>query len=230
MYQMSRIGPGPAGYKLPPTIGFDQHDVRKTRKPMYSMVRRPDTRYDTLGPGPARYDPGKMTRDGAPRTPKYSLAARYDTFSPDKTPGPGAHQNDKVPSMKGNKAPSYSFGVRLDKTINDNVPGPKYTYDLNVYKTRNPVYSMRTQTTQPYAREGPGPAGYPAGNRNITHRRMPQYSMRPFYSIARDRDAKPGADRYNLMELKPGASAPQYSFGTKHSMWRPPMIIHGDNC
>ncbi|XP_055617933.1 outer dense fiber protein 3-like [Toxorhynchites rutilus septentrionalis] len=231
MYQMSRIGPGPAGYALPPTIGFDKHDVRRERKPMYSLRKRPGTHYDTLGPGPAKYDPGKMTRDGAPRTPKYSLGKRFGTFSLDKTPGPGAHNNDAVPSMKGNRPPAFSFGKRNTVSNTDKIPGPDvYMYDLNVYKNRNPSYSLRNRTTLPHAHEGPGPAGYGPTSRNITHKRSPVYSMRKTYGVMVDKTSRPGPNQYQLMNVKPGASAPQYSFGNKHSMWRPPMIIPGDNC
>ncbi|XP_062552729.1 ciliary microtubule associated protein 1A-like [Armigeres subalbatus] len=230
MYQMSRIGPGPAGYGLPPTVGFDQHDVRKDRKPMFSMRERPTTRYDTIGPGPA-HDPGKMTRSGPPHNPAYSLAKRFSTFKQDNVPGPGAHNNDKVPSMKGNRLPAYSFGFRLKEAPRDKIPGPdQYAYDLNVYKNRNPLYSMRDRTTLPYASEGPGPNKYGDLDRNITHKRYPRYSMRKMCPIMEDKCPKPGPNKYGLMELKPGATAPQYSFGVRHSMWRPPMVIPGDNC
>ncbi|XP_001663800.2 outer dense fiber protein 3 [Aedes aegypti] len=231
MYQMSRIGPGPAGYGLPPTVGYPEHDVRKDRKPMFSMRSRPITRYDSLGPGPAQYDPGKMTRVGRPNNPTYSLARRFSLFKPDNTPGPGAHNNDKVPSMKGNRLPAYSFGMRLKETSRDVVPGPdKYSYELNVYKNRNPIYSMRNRTKQPYALEGPGPSAYGGLDRNLTHKRNPRYTMRLAYPIMGDKCPKPGPNRYGLMEMKPGTAAPKYSFGMRHSMWRPPMVIPGDNC
>ncbi|XP_058461312.1 outer dense fiber protein 3 [Malaya genurostris] len=230
MYQMSRIGSGPAGYGLPPMIGFDKHDTRRERKPMYTMRIRPTTRFDTLGPGPAIYDPGKMTKTGPPNTPKYSIGKRFKSFSNDITPGPGAHKNDTAPLMKEKRPPVYSFGKRLSPLPNDLVPGPKYSYDLNIYKTRNPVYSMRAKTNFPYASEGPGPGKYGPLDRNVTHKRSAKYSMRPVFPITGDKGPSPGPNRYGLMNMKPGASAPSYSFGVRHSMWRPPMVIPGDNC
>ncbi|XP_058811369.1 outer dense fiber protein 3 [Topomyia yanbarensis] len=230
MYQMSRLGPGPAGYELPPMIGFDKHDTRRERKPMYSMRKRPSTRFDTIGPGPAKYVLDKITKDGLPNVPKYSLAMRLNPLSKDVTPGPGAHNNDKAPRMNENRPPVYSFGIRLLPQALDQVPGPKYAYDLNNYKTRNPAYTMRYKTAVPYALEGPGPAKYGDLNRNLTHKRSANYTMRQKFPITGDRGPSPGPNQYALMNMKPGASAPQYSFGVRHSMWRPPMIIPGDNC
>ncbi|XP_065079938.1 ciliary microtubule associated protein 1A-like [Ochlerotatus camptorhynchus] len=230
MYQMSRVGPGPAYYVLPPTIGFAQHDVRKDRRPMFTMRARLTTRYDTLGPGPA-YHPGKMTRDGPPRNPMYSLGTPYKQPTPDNVPGPGAHHIELVPSMKGNRAPAFSLGERLKDSNRDNIPGPDhYAYNLNVYKHRNPAYSMQSRTTPPNASEGPGPNHYGPLDRNITHNRSPRFSMGLACSVMGDRCPKPGPNRYDLTNLKPGTSAPQYTFGYRHSMWNPPMIIPGDNC
>lgn len=76
----AQTGPGPAGYGLPSTIGYDGHDPRKLRKPMYTMKKRPTTRYDTTGPGPALYHPGRKTQHGNPYSPAFKMGYRFNTF------------------------------------------------------------------------------------------------------------------------------------------------------
>uniref|UniRef100_A0A182PGN5 Uncharacterized protein n=1 Tax=Anopheles epiroticus TaxID=199890 RepID=A0A182PGN5_9DIPT len=224
-------GPGPAAYGLPPEIGFNQHDPRKERKPMYTMRPAFKTRFDTLGPGPAVYDLKKITRVGGPREPKYSLAARLNERKLEMVPGPGAHNNHLVPTMKCKRPPLYSFGQRIDVANREIIPAPN-RYDGLIYMTRTkaPSYSMRPQTKDIHGLEGPGPARYGPTSRDVTHKRAPNYSMRAVHRHLTERTPHPGPNRYGLMNLRMDATAPSYSFGIKHPEWKDPMIIPGDNC
>uniref|UniRef100_A0A182NS40 Outer dense fiber protein 3 n=1 Tax=Anopheles dirus TaxID=7168 RepID=A0A182NS40_9DIPT len=224
-------GPGPAAYSLPREVGYEHHDPRKDRKPMYTMQRRGSTRFETIGPGPANYDLKQITRVGAPRDPKYSLAKRIKERNPDLMPGPGAHNNHLVPTMKCKRPPLYSFGQRIDVQNKEMIPAPN-RYDGKVYmvRTKAPCYSMRQQTKEINASEGPGPATYKPISRDVTHKRAPNYSVRAASKTLEDRSPYPGPNRYGLMNLRVDTTAPCYSFGIKHPDWKQPMIIPGDNC
>uniref|UniRef100_A0A182J669 Outer dense fiber protein 3 n=1 Tax=Anopheles atroparvus TaxID=41427 RepID=A0A182J669_ANOAO len=137
-------GPGPAKYKLPSTFGFNEHDPRKERKPMYTMRALPKyNRGGTIGPGPAGYALEKLTRTGKPHDRMYSMGARLQMPKQDLTPGPGAHDNHRVPTMKCNRAPMYSFGKRLDLSNKDIVPGPnRYDGVVHMCRPKAPAYSI----------------------------------------------------------------------------------------
>ena len=68
------LGPGPT-YSLPPTIGYEKHDQRKTRSPQYTMAGRLKVKDGSITPGPYIATQG-LTRYGRPRTLAYSLAPR----------------------------------------------------------------------------------------------------------------------------------------------------------
>uniref|UniRef100_A0A182QIR9 Outer dense fiber protein 3 n=1 Tax=Anopheles farauti TaxID=69004 RepID=A0A182QIR9_9DIPT len=136
-------GPGPAAYSLPRELGHENHDPRKERKPMYSMRPRASVKFETIGPGPAKYDLKKYTRDGPPRDPKYTLAGRTNEQSQDFMPGPGAHNNHLVPTMKCKRPPQYSFGLRIDKTDKEMVPAPnRYDGKIHMIRPKAPCYSI----------------------------------------------------------------------------------------
>lgn len=65
------LGPGPAKYNLPPTIGYDHHDITKTRLPHYSIGLPQKTYYKSEGPGPGPYNIEHQTRFGRRRYPGY---------------------------------------------------------------------------------------------------------------------------------------------------------------
>lgn len=220
---------------------------------MYTMKKRPTTRYDTAGPGPASYHPGRKTQHGNPYSPAFKLGYRFNTFckmvvrgdkwenlrffvlflADDKKPGPGAYNVSVVPDrcLRGKRAATYVIGKRLPEPTRELIPGPNvYAFHPNTCKVRNPTFQIGRKFTTPYALEGPGPAAYGATSRNTTHRRNPIYSMGAGRAMPITDYTGPGPAEYNLMNQKPGASGPKWAFGVKHSMWRPPMIIPGDNC
>lgn len=51
-----QLGPGPAKYMLPPTIGYNNHDFTRERLPMYSMAPKFPYNKANVGPGAAKYN------------------------------------------------------------------------------------------------------------------------------------------------------------------------------
>lgn len=74
----------------------------------------------------------------------------------------------------------------------------------------------------------PGPANYPAGNLKTTMPRAPEYSLYARSNLA-NKSFVPGANAYDRMNYKPGITSPSYSFGVRHSLRAPPMIVPCDN-
>lgn len=88
-FQSGTIGPGPAAYTLPTSVGYNYEGTppRKVERQipqMYSFGARTSTRYNTIGPGPvpsgAPTKAGQyeevMTRHGKPASYKYSFGHR----------------------------------------------------------------------------------------------------------------------------------------------------------
>ncbi|XP_050087198.1 outer dense fiber protein 3-B-like [Anopheles aquasalis] len=221
------IGPGPASYSLPTSIGSNNGDPRKVRNPVYTIRPRTAFKHETLGPGPADYEVSKLTRTGRPHQPMYSMRSRWQPSKQDSVPDPQAYH----PSVNKERTPAYSFGLRLETLNKNQVPGPnEYQADMRVIRPRAPCYSMRPLTKGTTTSYGPGPAGYALPNRDLTHKRSPNYTIRNAFATVGDRTPCPGPAHYGLMGRLVGKSAPCYSFGIRHADWTSPMIVPGDSC
>lgn len=88
------LGPGPAAYKLPTSIGYDYEGtpgkkVERHVPNMYSFGLRPPEKNSTLGPGPIPNSPPPkagaytemVTRHGKPPNYKYSFGLRPPPLS-----------------------------------------------------------------------------------------------------------------------------------------------------
>lgn len=60
---------------MPPTIGYDKHDLRKGRSPQYTMGGRLKIKNSSITPGPGINTEG-LTRYGKTTTKAYSMAPR----------------------------------------------------------------------------------------------------------------------------------------------------------
>lgn len=63
-------------YPLPPTVGYENHDLRKQRLPQYSFGGRSELKDNSVGPGPARYQVDKLVRYGISKANKYTMAPK----------------------------------------------------------------------------------------------------------------------------------------------------------
>lgn len=74
-YIIINLGPGPAKYLLPSTVGYEHHAVNKYRNPQYTMRARYGFNPKVFGPG-AKYNVENMTRYGKASPPAYSIYSR----------------------------------------------------------------------------------------------------------------------------------------------------------
>ena len=65
---------------LPPTVGYDHHDVSRYRNPQYSMGIRLGSCAKNIGPGP-KYELSKVTKYGKVSPPAYSMSFRHKELS-----------------------------------------------------------------------------------------------------------------------------------------------------
>ncbi|CAD6992974.1 unnamed protein product [Ceratitis capitata] len=228
---MSRkpIGPGPGAYMLPSNVGYENHDARKQRLPMYSFGVRSYKHEKLIGPGPGAYKVDNMTRYGISQGNQFTIQGR--TYMKEKKfgPGPGAHDVHLKPFFKGTDAPAYSMSWRTAYNFKSSTPGPNaYAVDVSPIKPGFPAYSMGMRCGISGKGGSPGPAAYGAGNLDVKLPRSPEYSIagRNPYSYKR---FGPGANYYNLMYYRPGKTGQAYSFGIRHNEFAPPMIVKCDN-
>ncbi|XP_052867766.1 outer dense fiber protein 3-like protein 2 [Anopheles cruzii] len=225
-------GPGPNQYNLPPTFGFDHHDPRKERKPMYSMRARTQIAYKTIGPGPgAPYEVQKFTRSGRAHELSYSMGSRLNPPKQDLIPGPTHYATHLVPVMNGKRAPHYSIRARLKDPNKDDFPAPnQYLDDIRVVRPKPPCYTMQGRFKELRVFQSPGPDKYILPTCDVTHKRPPNYTIRARFPAIVDRNPHPGPGSYGLVDQQVGASAPSYSFRMRYPHWATTMIVPGDQC
>eukprot|EP00735_Rhodelphis_limneticus_P000896 TRINITY_DN11431_c0_g1::TRINITY_DN11431_c0_g1_i1::g.10837::m.10837 TRINITY_DN11431_c0_g1::TRINITY_DN11431_c0_g1_i1::g.10837 ORF type:complete len:301 (-),score=10.10,sp/Q920N1/ODF3A_MOUSE/31.34/7e-07,sp/Q920N1/ODF3A_MOUSE/30.41/4e-06,SHIPPO-rpt/PF07004.7/1.5e+04,SHIPPO-rpt/PF07004.7/50,SHIPPO-rpt/PF07004.7/1.9e+03,SHIPPO-rpt/PF07004.7/0.21,SHIPPO-rpt/PF07004.7/5.6,SHIPPO-rpt/PF07004.7/0.07,SHIPPO-rpt/PF07004.7/0.45 TRINITY_DN11431_c0_g1_i1:109-1011(-) len=116
------LGPGPAGYQVPPTIG--PFTPGKTQAPSWTLPARALSRDTASTPGPGYYE-DKLhlgTDSYFAAGPAWTMLPRPtkdDGLIGPPTPGPGAYRQKEI---IGNEAPKKSIAYRL--TIPRGVPSP----------------------------------------------------------------------------------------------------------
>ncbi|XP_006012962.1 ciliary microtubule associated protein 1B [Latimeria chalumnae] len=174
--------PGP-GYLVPANMTMRGKDGT----PAYSIYSRPKDLELFKTPGPGRYSPEKAGKSAYYSPPAYSLAARTKLFKSDQSPGPAAYV---LPSVLGprvvnkSSAPNYSlvgrskiggFHEDLQKSPG---PGTYRVTDPNIYKFRNPLYSMTARNAMPGdTTQKPGPGAHSPEKVTLSRRAYPNYSF-----------------------------------------------------
>ena len=64
-------------------------------EPAWSFGLKNTPKSESIGPGPAAYEPGGNTRNGKNGAPAYSLAQKLQDPSSFKTPGPGTYSPEE---------------------------------------------------------------------------------------------------------------------------------------
>ena len=83
------VGPGPAKYRLPGTIGPIVRDPRLRRSPAFTFGRRLKLQDASCSPGPKYLIPPNFTQRGITTTQGFSLYSRAAELPPPLVPGPG---------------------------------------------------------------------------------------------------------------------------------------------
>lgn len=146
---MKSIGPGPAKWLLPSTVGHTGHDMTRDRAPEYTMGIRPATVLKSLGPGAGKWYIANKTRFGPAFYPAYMGYRLNDPVKMDTTPSPAKY---KLPDLIGinrtkvwkDRSPDFVMGYRFNTRHHDSrTPGPKFLLpDPNVNGNKAAIYSM----------------------------------------------------------------------------------------
>ncbi|XP_050676100.1 outer dense fiber protein 3-like isoform X2 [Leptidea sinapis] len=217
---MYTAGPGPGAYRLPTTVGFQDHDPSRNRNPMYSFGINAGARFKQLGPGPA------YRVDCVVSSPAWSFGARFPQRSTMRTPGPGAHAPEKCPPTRDPRAPAYSMGARLGFALKRPGPAPN-AYALQM-GPGSPAYTMGARVGFSLKPKSPGPAVYFQQDADVYCARAPVYSMGARSAGAGKPTKSPGPAAYPPDLYNTKKNPYKYSFGTKHGDYAPPMIIKED--
>ncbi|GAU87211.1 hypothetical protein RvY_00094 [Ramazzottius varieornatus] len=133
-------GPGPGGYMLPPSLGWDHHNLTLKRWPE-------DT---SCSPGPtAHVYPSKLINNGMAHVPGGPMGIRLPDLKKDGTPAPDAYDVIYHELHSRYRAPAWEMGLAgLAAKINQNpAPNqyqiPKLTGARSPYIQNPPAYSMR---------------------------------------------------------------------------------------
>lgn len=232
-------GPGPC-YGLPDTLGFQKHDFTKNKAPAYSFgIRGKAQDKSECSPGPAYHLPDKLTRSGPDGAPKFSLKGRPNMQSSFKTPGPDAYYAEKVVPLKEKRAPAYSFGSRTRYFQKDNHPAPNQYSLPNLtaskvpHKLTMPSYSMtgrsKTGSFHEDLQKTPGPGTYKVVNPKVYKQKYAEYSMGGRHNMPGDSTQKPGPGAHSPEKTyATKKSAPNISFGIRHSEYTAPVIFAYD--
>lgn len=232
--------PGPA-YALPGIIGQKDHDPRSVyqKGAAYSFGLKSGKFKDECSPGPAYYPNPKITREGKDGTPAYSLYSRHADKLIFNVPGPGAYKPEENTVMETafHKQPAYTFGIKHKSRGSDNTPAPNY-YSLpgmlgktiQSGKRQAPSYTLTGRSKiggfDEDMQKTPGPGNYNTCDPNIFRNKQPLYSMLGRNVMPGDSTQKPGPGSHSPEKVYVNKrSAPNFSFGIRHSQYEAPLIV-----
>jgi len=230
--------PGPC-YALPVLTGQPNHDPRAehVKNPAWIFGVKHGKFSEDCSPGPVHYPNVKCTRTGNDGTPHYSLYGKNQELSRFKVPGPGTYSPEKAGPSASADAPKYTFGSRTRLRKTDKIPAPN-NYNLPPLlgstveggKIQAPIYSQRGRSKVGEFSEDlqktPGPGTYKVTDPNTNHNKAPLYSMNGRNHMPSDNTTKPGPGAHSPEKVTINKrSAPQPSFGIRHSQYLTPLIV-----
>lgn len=230
--------PGPC-YSLPGLVGSQHHDPRSvhTKDPSWPFGIRHGKFSDDASPGPIYYPDVRTTNHGKDGTPVYSLHSRTKDMTPFNVPAPGTYSPEKVGPSASPRAPHYSFGSRTKLRATDKNPSPNnYTLPSLLGKTlegdkkQAPCFSLTGRSKVGSFSEDlqrtPGPGTYGTTEPGQYQRKAPLYSMLGRNMMPGDSTTKPGPGAHSPERVVINKrSAPNPSFGIRHSEYTTPLII-----
>lgn len=111
---MKNCQPSPARYGLPTLVGYNGHDIRKTRMPAFSLGLRTKQNYRNDSPGPNHYGLPSIIGgkdQTVERAPAHSIHSKFGIK--DHIAGPGPNRYGLQNFKPGTRAPAYSMGARF---------------------------------------------------------------------------------------------------------------------
>jgi hypothetical protein len=236
-------GPGPGRYGLPSSVGYQQHDPTKSRKPAFLFGQRFG---DSLvgksrSPGPVYAVDSRCTRNGNSGTPHYSILGRFKDLPEFKTPGPGSYSPEKTHPQGERNSPRFSMASRTRYRKSDHYPAsnayalPSLIGSGLPNKNSAAAYSMSSRKNTGRFDEDlsktPGPARYKSTDPASYNNRSsgPQHSMLARRYLPSDKTQKPGPGAHNPEKVKMHMKkTPAFSMSGRHSEYTVPLIIRDD--
>ncbi|XP_053869910.1 outer dense fiber protein 3-like protein 2 [Malaclemys terrapin pileata] len=237
-FGVGRECPGPGQYRLPPTVGFVNHDYTKLTSPAYSFHRRLNNGmyFKDSSPGPCYYVDPQLTRFGRSGGPSYSMLARAKTLAQPQTPGPGRYSPEKAPPVTQRRPPSFTMGSRTKYRRVDPIPAPN-SYTLPSLlgsgvpsKPSSPSVTISGRNKHGGFSEDlsqtPGPGHYNRTDPNTYLHRAPAFSIRGRCSAPGAAFRTPGPGTHSPEKVTAHRTrAPAYSLGVRHSEFVTPLIV-----
>ncbi|XP_055678097.1 outer dense fiber protein 3 [Lutzomyia longipalpis] len=199
---------------LPTTVGFEGHDLRFNRNPMFSLgasryVPKGDTVNAKMSLG---MESSNITRFGKQEAPKFSIVGRRDAgHEGAHSPGPIYSINDNLTRQN---PPKYSLKGRTKEIGGYTAPGPKYAIN-DFGKPSAPAFSLGKRTFQDHKEKGPGPTKYGSPNMNACFPKSSQFSMRFRQKEIGDNFSGPAPNCY-YPKFTSSCKCKGFSFGVKH--------------
>ncbi|NXO96426.1 ODF3A protein, partial [Certhia brachydactyla] len=167
---------------------FLQSYITKTGKqvaPSALVTARPHSKIEVT-PGPSDYTTDTAKRHVFYTAPANSMVSRPKDLKSFRTPGPGTYSLPRIlgpNTVYTHAEPCYSMRWKSQhqSCFQDlaNTPGPAAfnKVDMDVYKTRAPMYSMGIRTKLAGKGVVPGPADYGPGELSAIKARDPAYTF-----------------------------------------------------
>ncbi|XP_041366279.1 outer dense fiber protein 3-like [Gigantopelta aegis] len=234
-----QTGPGPGVYKLPPMVGYKNHDFTKDRRPAYTFGHRYPFLDKEMSPGPAYFVRSGITNHGKDGIPAYTARSKFGDQGIFRTPAPNAYNTDKCLPPGEKKAPKYTMRARTRYRQTDPNPAPN-KYDAprvmgpnTAYTKAEPAYTMRKNLTIGSFSEdlgkSPGPSMYDATSTNVYRDRQPIYSLRQLTKLPGDEMTKPGPAAHRREDVTVNMPrAPAFPMGVRHSEYETTMFVDLD--
>jgi hypothetical protein len=111
-------------------------------------------------------------------------------------------------------------------------PGPSMDpFDTNLYKHKQPIYSIREKLKRKKLEKTPGPEQYDVTRaENCIKLNLPSFTHGWKVDESKKQVKTPGPAAYDLRRYNPFANEPSYSIRTKNSEFTAVMIDPRDNC
>ncbi|XP_072241288.1 ciliary microtubule associated protein 1B-like [Leuresthes tenuis] len=230
--------PGPK-YALPSLTGNHQHDLTKSKAPVFSFGARHKEHNTNCSPGPKYLLPSNISRYGQQSAPAFSIQSRLKELKLLRAPGPGKYSPERGEKLIFHNAPAFSLTGRSKDLSNNSTPGPaKYTLPpmlgpntVNIPSAPSYTFSGRSETGSflQDLKKTPGPASYKAVPPYIYGKKPPHYSMTGRNFPPDEATEKPGPGAYYPEKVTcTHPKAPSSSFGLRHSQYVVPVIVSMD--